>query len=165
MACRRGGGGGGESGGGGGGGGGEHVSREGRQHHPSICCWLHNNYNIDIPLYMNKTSLYVCMYTQPTYNDEPMLAPCNAHADLMWVSDKPKVLVEPASVSSDQLRVKLITRHGANKGEDYQREFTACVCCGEGWVDHGGDEVGGRSGSSEKSRGRHARGILSFYIR
>ena len=35
----------------------------------------------------------------------------------------------------------------------------------QGWVDHGEDEVGGRSGSSEKSRGRHARGILSFYIR
>lgn len=103
-----------------------------------------------------------CTFTKPTYNDEPMLAPCNAHTYLMWVSDKPKVLIEPASVSSDQLGVKLITRHGPNKGEDYQWELTACVRCAWGRVGLTMEGMRWEEEVGVARRGRHAEGSLLF---
>ena len=101
---------------------------------------------------------------QPTNNDEPMLAPCNAHTDLMWVSDKPKVLVEPASVSSDQLRLKIRTGHGPNEGEDYQWEFTPCVLWGEGWVGSGGMRCREEEGRENREDGRQEYRLICKFL-
>ena len=114
---------------------------------------------------------------QPTNNDESILAPCNTHTDLMWVSDKPKVLVEPASVSSDQLRLKIRPGHGPNEGEDYQWEFTPCVLWGEGWVGSRGmrckrggrrsreEGVGKGEGENEREENMQIWKFLQFVVR